>query len=396
MPVPPLALTVVVETFPVLSQTFVSGEVAALRRLGHDVRVETRTRGRCGGEVEAHAMADDTTAARLRDVAWLAVRHPLGCARDLVARRRWRGEEHVVPLRALAPAARRIASAGSRHLHAHFATEPALDALRLGQVLGLPFSVTAHAYDIFLVPRNLREKLERAAFATSGCAVNVEHLRRLVAPRHARRIHEIVMGVDLDAFRREGPPAAGRRVLAIGRLVAKKGFGDLVEAAALLHERAPLDHVEIVGEGPLRGALEARTHALGLDEVVTFPGALDAPAVRGRLEAADVLAMPSVIGADGDRDSMPVVVKEALAMEVPVVTSDAVGLPELVRPAFGRMAPAGDAPALAEALAAVLAEPPERRAAMGRAGRAWVAEHANLESETARLAQLIHAAAAGA
>jgi hypothetical protein len=99
--------------------------------------------------------------------------------------------------------------------------------------------------------------------------------------------------------------------------------------------------------------------------------------------------MPCVIGPDGDRDSMPVVVKEALAMEVPVVASDAVGLPELVRWQWGRLHRPGDREALACALEELLALDPAQRAAMGRAGRAFVSEHCHVDRETQRLMELI-------
>ena len=106
-----------------------------------------------------------------------------------------------------------------------------------------------------------------------------------------------------------------------------------------------------------------------------------------------MLAAPCVVAANGDRDTMPVVVKEALAMEVPVVATDEVGLPELVRPEWGRLVPPRDADALAAALDELLDLPPAERAAMGRAGRAWVAEHCDLASETARLARMFEEAA---
>ena len=102
--------------------------------------------------------------------------------------------------------------------------------------------------------------------------------------------------------------------------------------------------------------------------------------------------MPCVVAPDGDRDSMPVVVKEALAMEVPVVASREVGLPELVRPEWGRLHPPGDVRALADALAELLALEPHERAAMGRAGSAFVIEHCHVDRETTRLAGLIAAA----
>jgi glycosyltransferase involved in cell wall biosynthesis len=331
-------------------------------------------------------MSDETRAQRLRALAWLVARHPLRAARDVLRRRRFEREERVTPLRQLAPRARRLARAApALHLHAHFAYEAALDALRIGRLLDVPVSVTAHAADIYLDPRNLRAKLRRAAFATSGCDYTVADLRLLAGAEHAGGIVKVVMGVDLRRFERTAPHPGGRQVLAIGRLVPKKGFIHLLRAAAL----APDVRVTILGEGPERAALEAEVVRLGLAGRVALPGPAEPDAVRAALQAADLLCAPSVITPDGDRDSMPVVVKEALAMEVPVVASEEVGLPEIVHPEWGALAPPGDPAALAEAIDSVLARPPAERAAMGRAGREHVIRAANLETETARLADLI-------
>lgn len=197
------------------------------------------------------------------------------------------------------------------------------------------------------------------------------------------------MGVDPKRFLRQRPHADTRRVLAIGRLVEKKGFVHLIRAAAEPALAGVLERIVIVGAGPLRARLQEEIDQLGLGDAVRLTGRREPDEVRALLESADVLAMPCVVAADGDRDSMPVVVKEALAMEVPVVVSDEVGLPELVRPEFGRIVPPGDAAQLAAALAELLELPPERRAEMGLAGRAFVLEHANVHVETGRLSQLL-------
>lgn len=346
-----------------------TSELAALRRAGHTVRVETRTR-------------EDGAGRRWRDLAWLVSRHPWACLADLRARRRWRREEWVPPLRELAPVARRLVEGGEEHVHVHFAAGAALEALRLHRILGIPYSVTAHAFDVFLTPRNLREKLDCAAVASTGCAYNAAHLRR-VAP--AANVIRIVMGVDAERFARRGPVPGGRTVVAVGRLVPKKGFATLVEAARLL----PDVRVRIAGDGPEREALAAAAPAN-----VELVGPVEHDAVRDLLEEADLLAMPCVVAADGDRDSMPVVVKEAMAMERLVAASDAVGLPECVRPPWGRLAPPGDAPALARAIADLLALDPAARAAAGAAARAWVVEHANPDTEAAKLVEAIRCASA--
>jgi glycosyltransferase involved in cell wall biosynthesis len=378
-----------------LSETFVAAEAHALKRLGVDVSVIASVRAESGNPADAAGLEvsyweDETSAQKLRGLIWLLSRHPLACLRDLIARRRWRGEEEVYPLAALAPTARRLARTGARHVHVHFACESALSAMRIHMITGIPYSVTAHAFDIFQRPANLAEKIERAAFVTSGCDYNVDYLRAAV-PGSAVRIHKIVMGVDGDRFRRQAPQAGGRTVIAIGRLVEKKGFGDLIEAAALLARRAPLDRVRILGEGPLRGELEALIAARGLEGVVELIGSRPPEEVRAALETADLLAMPCVVAPDGDRDSMPVVVKEALAMEIPVVATDEVGLPEVVRPGWGRLVPPADPAALADAIAEVLALEPAERARMGEAGREFVLVECDVDAEARRLSELIAA-----
>jgi len=367
-----MRLAVLVDRFPVLTETFVAEEVRALREQGHEVTIEAEAPG--DGHGDARYRADDAPARRRTDLAWLAARHPLRCLADLAARPRWRRDEWVPSLRELAPVARRVHERGDEHLHGHFARGAALTALRLGRLLGLPYSVTAHAWDVFLAPANLREKLERAAVAFTVCEYNARHLRE-IAP--GARLDVVVMGVDPERFRRARPLPRTRTVVAVGRLVEKKGFTVLADAVA------GLDGVRLViaGEGPQRPLLERPG--------VELLGARSPDEIRALLEEADVLAMPCVVAADGDRDSMPVVVKEAMAMELVVAASDEVGLPECVAPPWGRLVPPGDPEALAAAIEELLALSAEERAAAGAAGRAWVCEHADVRTESARVARAI-------
>ncbi|MEA2473564.1 MAG: hypothetical protein QOE06_1479 [Thermoleophilaceae bacterium] len=384
-------LQVWTDAFPLVSETFVVEECRRLLELGHELEVIAAARPErpaAGAEdVPVRYLGHEGPAGQARALARLAARHPAACAADARARRRWAREEPVAPLRALASHALRLEAAPGARLHAHFASGAALSAMRIARMTGRRWSLTAHAYDIFKAPANLAEKLGSAELVTSGCRYNVEYLRELAGPDRADRIHEVVMGVDAERFRRRSPPAEEGVVLAVGRLVEKKGFEHLVRAAA--RPELAGARVVIAGEGELRPALEAEIEQLGLRDRVTLAGRREHGEVRELLEGAAVLAMPCVIAADGDRDSMPVVVKEALAMEVPVVASREVGLPEIVRPEFGRLVPPGDEEALAAALAELLALPGKRRAEMGRAGREHVREHADSRTETAKLSALL-------
>ena len=389
------------DSFPALSQTFVATEALALREVGHPVRVEASRRAvpaavEAVGEFNTSYLEGQSRAQELPDLARLVIRHPVRSAADLVARRRWRRDEEVPPLRSLAPAARRLAAGPRAHLHAHFAREAALTAMRLSRLVGAPYSVTTLAFDIYARTTNLREKLRGAAFVTAGSEFTLADVRRIVGPRHAARVHRIVMGVDTERFKRSTAYSGDRVIVGVGRLVRKKGFRYLLEAAAVLRDSFPIDRLVILGDGPLRDKLRGRASELGLADTVEWMGERSHDEVRELLEQADVLAMPCIVLPDGNRDGSPTVVKEALAMEVPVVASDAVGLPEVVRESWGRIVPSNDATALANALRDVLSRPREERVEMGRAGRAWVSETCNPRREAERLSRLIGAAASRA
>jgi glycosyltransferase involved in cell wall biosynthesis len=386
------------DAFPARSETFVYNEALALRDLGWSVRVEATARPARVERSVAHELRIDYVedyAPRdaLGDLARLLARHPIRAARDGLARRRWRaGGEGVLPLRAIAAPARRLTDDGTPHTHVHFAAGAALDAMRLGLLLGSTYSVTGHGYDVFQVPRNVPEKLQRASFVVAPCEYTAAHLRELMPPARRGEVHVIVMGIDGERFRRRTQYPGNATVVAVGRLVEKKGFAYLLEAVGELRRLDRLDRLVIAGAGPLREELARLAESEGVADAAALVEAWGADEVREVLEGADLLAYPSVIAADGDRDAMPMVVKEAMAMEVPVVTSDVAGLPELVRPEWGRMVPERDSGALADAIGEVLALPAAERERMGAAGRRFVLGHCALRVEAEKLSSLLERA----
>jgi glycosyltransferase involved in cell wall biosynthesis len=308
-------------------------------------------------------------------------RHPVRGALDALARLRRAKADRGPRTRRVAVRARRVAAMKPVHVHTHFAFGIADDAHRVARLAGVTNSLTAHALDIYVYRQHLRKRLIRSDFVTSGCDYTVAELKRVMGAEHSHKAFRQVMGVDHDAFRRSKPLPATRHVAAVGRLVEKKGFLHLVRAAAQL----PDVSVSIAGEGPERETLEAEIARLGVASRVALIGAADPDAVRALLETADILCMPCVVAENGDRDSMPVVVKEAMAMELCVVATDEVGLPEIVRPPFGELVPPRDPAALARALDRMLALDPAARREAGAAARRFVIEHADVTEETRKL-----------
>lgn len=392
---PPEGLTVLCDAFPRLSETFVVDEIQALRRHGYSVRVEAEARparpalGATRG-LRVSYREDDTIVDRLRSLAWLITRHPVRAARVAAARPRWiNGGDRVTRLASIALVARRVAANHDRHVHAQFALTAALDALRLHQLLGIPYSLTAHAHDIYAEPANLAEKLDQAKFSTTVCEYNAAQLRSLLSPDAGERLQMIPMGVDAARFRRSVPLSGGRTVVGVGRLVEQKGFAHLLGAIASLEATAPVGRVVLVGDGPLRASLETLASEAGIGPKVDFMGSREPAELPAILEQADLLVMPSVIAADGARDAVPVVVREGLAMELMVAGTDVAGLPEVIQPAWGRVVPAGDEAALAEAIRDLLSLPKDRRVEMGAAAREFVIATADPDNQALELGSLM-------
>jgi glycosyltransferase involved in cell wall biosynthesis len=374
----------VLDRYPELSQTFVEAELRELRRVGLDLDVLAMEPGAGAELAEAGFEATHPPRGTARASALVATgtRAPLVAARFLSAHGFWPPDGRR--LRGLARVSGwRVAAARADHLHAHFAAEATDVAELLGLLTGRPHSFTGHSTDLFADPQALRHRLAAAVFATLVCEYDRREVERL-APGIGR-LEVVPLGLDLKHVRRRTGYEPAGPVVAVGRLVEHKGFADLVAVAPELdgHE------VVVAGDGPLRVELEAEAGG----GPVSFAGALSPTDARRLVERASVLAVPSVVARDGSRDGIPMVLKEAQALGVPVVASDAVGNPEAVASERGALHPAGDRSALAAALRSVLARPAAEREAMGRAGRAWAERHADVRRQAARLRELFEAAA---
>ncbi len=246
-----------------------------------------------------------------------------------------------------------VRARGITHLHAHFATSAATVAMHAASMAGVTFSFTAHAKDIYLDSVNhdrMRRLLREASAGVTVSDFNLQHFRATYGPE-ARRVRRVYNGLDLDEFPFEAPAGRSRSIIGVGRLVEKKGFHSLVEASAILRERGRSFRCEIIGDGPLAGPLAEAVRRRQLEECVVLCGPLPTSQVVQRMRAAAALAAPCVVGADGNRDGLPTVLLEAMALGTPCVSTDVTGIPEVVRHMeTGLRVPQHDAVALADAL----------------------------------------------
>ncbi len=386
----PLRAAYVLKMFPRLSETFVLNEILELERQGSLLSVFSLRKpdnGRFHPALgELRAKVEYAPEWKLSSL-WSSLRgSPL-----LAPRRRARLGHAVARLLSLDVAepwlrlaegialAERALASGTRHIHAHFATSATEVAMIASELTGIPYSFTAHAKDVYretVSPALFSEKVRRARFVVTVTRAAADHVRTRLLSRDAglaRKVRLLHNGVDLGLFRPIAPSPSRDGgvplVLSIGRLVEKKGFPVLIEACAALRRKRVPFRCEIVGDGEERAALEARARALGLGGTVRFLGALTHDEVRERLGRAALVALPCVVGADGNRDSLPTVLLEAMACGLPVVSTPVGGIPEIVDPGKnGLLVPEADPKALAGAMEA-LARDPGRRRAFGAAAR---------------------------
>jgi colanic acid/amylovoran biosynthesis glycosyltransferase len=391
----------IVSTWPRLSQTFVLNEVLALENKGLDIRIFSVKHP--GGE-PVHDSVSQVRApltylalkGRRRRI-WtanlaIACRRPGTWLRILLEAARYRSTgvlKHFLQAGYLAESLRR---APVHHIHAHFATAPALVAMYASALSGIRYTFTAHARDIYVDtrPELLRRQIERAAAVVTISEYNRRYLSGMSSAAGAK-VRCIYNGVDptLFPFRRAGFCTTGLPViLSVARLVEKKGLADLVDSAAILRTRGLSFRVEIIGAGPLLGPLRTRIASLGLDRVIDLSGAQSQDAIRAAYQRSTVFALPCVITPDGDRDGIPTVLLEAMLSGVPVVTTPVSGISELIGADWsGLLVPPGNPGLLANALERLLTDA-ELRDHLARTARAKVESQFSIDRSSAQLMTL--------
>ncbi|MEY4071458.1 MAG: hypothetical protein RL721_2072 [Candidatus Eisenbacteria bacterium] len=348
----------VLKVYPRLSQTFVVNELRAHEAAGLPLVV--------------------FSLRRPKDSDRAVVEPPL--AAEVV---QLEGPDSELPAQ-LARAAR---ERGITHLHAHFAKLATRVAREAARTLGVPYSFTAHARDIFeqsVDPAALAERIREASAVVTVSRFNVDFLEE----SYGRRAALVYNGLPLEAFPYASPAAREPVVLAVGRLIEKKGFLDLVDAAAILAREGVAFRCDVVGEGEQRDELVERIARHGLQDRVRLLGARSPEQVKTHMREAAVLAVPCVIAADGDRDGLPTVMLEAMALGTPCVGTDVTGIPEaLTDDVTGLGVPQRDPAALAAALRRLL-EDGALRVRLAEGARALIERRFSSAANTRRLRAL--------
>jgi glycosyltransferase involved in cell wall biosynthesis len=400
----PRKLAYVLEHFPKISETFVAAELIELERRGEDLSVFAVNRPK---EPFVHGFVKELSAPVVylprqparelvrvaRSVARVARRDAgswLRAARTSLWPPRPGGLRRLLQATVLREEMER---AGIDHAHAHFANLPARLARLASRMGGPPYSVTAHAHDIYdrryLRLDELKDSLAQARFVVTVCESNRSHLESALGINE--RLHVIHNAVDLARL----PSPEERRpknglILAVARLVETKGIEDLIAACGVLARRGAQVRLRVVGAGPLRRSLRAAAEREGI--VADFPGALPHERVLGEFQQAEAFSLPCVIAANGDRDALPLAVLEAMAIGVPVVTTGVAGLPEAVtHERTGLLVPQRDPVALADAIERLLSNP-ELAASLARGARRDVERSFSLARNAATLRSLFPAA----
>lgn len=282
-------------------------------------------------------------------------------------------------------------------LHAHWIVPQGFVAILLKKLLfrRLRVVLTAHGGDLHANMGGLGRALLRWTMREADALAVVSEDMRQLAIRlgmPAERVVVASMGVDTAAFAPPPADAAREGLLFVGRLAEKKGATHLLDAFARLRPRHPALVLDIVGDGPLRPALEAQSRALGIDGAVRFRGARPPAEVPGFFRRAALFVMPSVVAASGDQEGLGLVAAEALASGCPVVAHDLPAVRDLVLDGrTGLMVPPGDDAALAAAIERLLAQP-AAAAALAAEGRRYILDNYSWEAVAGRYRRLYETA----
>jgi colanic acid/amylovoran biosynthesis glycosyltransferase len=374
----PVKLGIFISMFPELHETFILRELAALERKGIDFKIVSLQRPRDPVTIDdaKRLMQQRTHYAPFFGVLQLIallkalIRHPVKFF-VMLARLTCAGcstPKELLKSYAILPISFYFAdwlrAQGIRHLHGHWANVPTTACWALSQVDDFSWSAAIHGEDVFSPNPLLKKKLNESLFCVVCTGLFCKHLQDNMHHTHPQDIHLNYHGLDPKVLERiEQKPKSATEwneipvVLSIGRLVPTKGHDDLIRAVKILAERKIPVKLSLIGSGPEESALKQLVKQLGIDQQVHFLGMMEFEAVMDQLQAADVFALSPRMIPGRPPDGIPNVIAEAMALGIPVVTTRASAIPELIdHEVNGLLIEPQDPKALAHAIARLLTD----------------------------------------
>jgi colanic acid/amylovoran biosynthesis glycosyltransferase len=385
----------VVKRYPRYSETFITNEILAHEAAGAAIEIfsllppnDTHFQNAISNvRAPVHYLPCDGPKA---SDLWNALQHADAMVQDWNDALRAGQGEIVRDFYQALMLARAVRARGVRHLHAHFATAATTVARLAARFAGISYSFTAHAKDIFhesVRADDLRRKLEDARAVITVSDFNLEFLRAQFGSA-AATVARVYNGLDLSLFPFASPSAREPRIVAVGRLVEKKGFGILVDACALLMKRRVAFCCDIIGGGEREGTLRQQITESGLSEHVALLGPRPQREIISELQRSAVFAAPCIVGEDGNRDGLPTVLLEAMALGTPCVSTDVTGIPEVLKhDVTGLLVPQHNPAALADAIEKLFTDA-ELRVRLSTAARSLIEKNFDLHVNAARQREL--------
>ena len=370
-------LGMILKGYPRISETFISNEIRLLEKLGFAIHIFSMRQPRENFTHESVKKIKapvnylpETLIKPLPRLLYhnlcLAAKKPQEYkAATKTAYRRFLRTRKSATIKHLLQAGylvhRFLAKTRVTHLHAHFAHSPTSVAMFTSQLTGLPFSFTAHAKDIYTSDsRQLREKIKLSRFVVTCTDYNRQHLLNL-SDGQADKIHRNYHGIDIELFSDNFTKSASctppYRILTIARLTAKKGLPTVYKALKILLDKGLKFEHTLIGDGEDRAIIKQLIKRLRLNSVTQWLGTRPHHVVLEHYRTADLFVLGCEVASNGDRDGIPNVLMESMAMGVPVVATNISAIPELVKDRkTGLLAPASRPDKLAEAMQRMLTD----------------------------------------
>ena len=389
----------VLDRFPKLSETFILNEIVELVKRGYEIRIVsllTPNEIIVNEDVKNFELLKKTSYLR-RTYIKKAMFH-LGfyyyvwrLVRVLIKRENWRiisNPNRQENIRLLLNLLGLVSLEESPDLiHSHFAAKASVFGLFLAKAMKKPFSFTAHAYEIFKSPDvdRLRETMHEANCIITPSMYNKKYLEGITGIEKSD-IQIVRATIEPEKFKPSRKGINGSiHILGIGRLVEKKGFEFLIKSMTIVQKKFCNVSLTIAGDGPLKDSLQKLIQQEGLHSQVQLVGAVTNEDCKSLLRECTIAVLPCVVALDGDRDVCPLSLQEAMAMEIPVISTHVGSVPELINDgANGILVPERNEEALASAIMKLI-ENPELRRKMGESGRGKILKEFNIQTQVDNL-----------